>query len=136
MDLQERLASVPLTAGLEDRVRKRLAGVGRVRPYPKDTTIVSEGATATALYIVLSGSARIVRGGETVGRVGPGDFFGELALIEEHSRSATVIAEEDTECLLFPAWEFLALLAEHPEIAVPIMRALIARLHERERHET
>ena len=134
MDLEQLLASVPLTQGLEGRVRKRLAGIGRVRAYPSGTTIVEEGATATALYIVVSGKARIVRGGETIGEVVRGDFFGELALIEEHPRSATVIADEDTECLLFPAWEFTALLAEHPELAVPIMRALIARLHKREQH--
>ncbi len=135
MDLEQLLASVPLTAGLEGRVRRRLAGIGRVRSYPSETTIVEEGATGTALYIVVSGRARIVRGGETIGEVVRGDFFGELALIEEHPRSATVIADEDTECLLFPAWEFTALLAEHPELAVPIMRALIARLHKREQHE-
>lgn len=135
MDLEQLLASVPLTAGLEGRVRRRLAGIGRVRAYPSETTIVEEGQTATALYIVVSGRARIVRGGETIGEVVRGDFFGELALIEEHPRSATVIADEDTQCLLFPAWEFTALLAEHPELAVPIMRALIARLHKRERHD-
>ena len=135
MDLEQLLASVPLTAGLEDRVRRRLAGIGRVRAYPGGTTIVEEGASATALYIVVSGRARIVRNGETIGEVVRGDFFGELALIEEHPRSATVIADEDTECLLFPAWEFTALLAEHPELAVPIMRALIARLHKHEQHD-
>lgn len=136
MDLEQLLASVPLTQGLEERVRRRLAGIGRVRAYPAGTAIVEEGATATALYIVVSGRARIVRGGETIGEVVRGDFFGELALIEEHPRSATVIADEDTECLLFPAWEFTALLAEHPELAVPIMRALIARLHKREQHDS
>ena len=135
MDLEQLLASVPLTAGLEERVRRRLAGIGRVRAYPGGTTIVEEGASATALYIVVSGRARIVRGGETIGEVARGDFFGELALIEEQPRSATVVADEDTECLLFPAWEFTALLAEHPELAVPIMRALIARLHKHEQHE-
>jgi CRP-like cAMP-binding protein len=135
VDLEQLLASVPLTAGLEDRVRRRLAGIGRVRAYPGGTTIVEEGASATALYIVVSGRARIVRNGETIGEVVRGDFFGELALIEEQPRSATVIADEDTECLLFPAWEFTALLAEHPELAVPIMRALIARLHKHEQHD-
>ena len=135
MDLEQLLATVPLTAGLEERVRRRLAGIGRVRAYPGGTTIVEEGASATALYIVVSGRARIVRGGQTIGEVARGDFFGELALIEEQPRSATVVADEDTECLLFPAWEFTALLAEHPELAVPIMRALIARLHKHEEHD-
>ena len=135
MELEQQLATVPLLAGLEPRVRRRLADVGKRRTYQADETIVKEGSTGTALYIVLSGQARVEKGaGERLGELRPGDFFGELALIEEHPRSASVIAETQTECLLYPAWEFSALLDEHPEIAVPIMRALIARLHRREQH--
>ncbi|MGH2417917.1 MAG: cyclic nucleotide-binding domain-containing protein [Candidatus Limnocylindria bacterium] len=134
MELEQQLASVPLLAGLDARIRRRLAETGKRRTYDADEEIVREGSTGTALYIVLSGKGRVVRGGEALGEVGAGDFFGELALIEEHPRSASVIAANETECLLFPAWEFTALLEEHPEIAVPIMRALIARLHRREHH--
>jgi CRP/FNR family transcriptional regulator, cyclic AMP receptor protein len=125
VELEQQLASVPLLAGLDARIRRRLAETGKRRTY---------GSTGTALYIVLRGRANVVRGTETLGEVSAGDFFGELALIEEHPRSASVIAATETECLLFPAWEFTALLEEHPEIAVPIMRALIARLHRREHH--
>lgn len=134
MDLDQQLASVPLTAGLEPKVRRRLADVGKRRTYEPEQEIVRQGTTGTALYIILSGRARVERDGTTVAELGPGDFFGELALIEEHSRSATVIATEPTECLLFVAWEFTALLDEHPEIAVPIMRELITRTHRREHH--
>jgi CRP/FNR family transcriptional regulator len=115
-------------------VRRRLAETGKRRTYGPDEDIVREGSTGTALYIVLSGRARVVRGGEQLAELSSGDFFGELALIEEHPRSASVIAATETECLLFPAWEFTALLEEHPEIAVPIMRELIARTHRREHH--
>jgi len=134
VELEQQLGSVPLLAGLDQRIRRRLAETGKRRTYAADEEIVREGSTGTALYIVLSGTARVVRGGETLGEVRAGDFFGELALIEEHPRSASVIAATETECLLFPAWEFTALLEEHPDIAVPIMKALIARLHRREHH--
>jgi CRP-like cAMP-binding protein len=134
VELEQQLASVPLLAGIEDRVRRRLAEIGKRRTYAADETIVREGSTGTALYIVLKGRARVEREGEAIGQLSTGDFFGELALIEEHPRSATIVAIEETDCLLFPAWEFTALLEEHPEIAVPIMRALIARLHRREHH--
>jgi CRP/FNR family cyclic AMP-dependent transcriptional regulator len=134
VELEQQLGTVPLLAGLDPRTRRRLAETGKRRTYGPDEEIVREGSTGTALYIVLSGTARVVRGGETLGQVRAGDFFGELALIEEHPRSASVIAATETECLLFPAWEFTALLEEHPDIAVPIMKALIARLHRREHH--
>lgn len=134
MELEQQLASVPLLAGLNNRIRRRLAETGKRRTYAAGDEIVREGSSGTALYIVLSGEGRVERGGERLGSVRSGDFFGELALIEEHPRSASVIADSETECLLFPAWEFTALLDEHPEIAVPIMRALITRLHQREHH--
>lgn len=134
MELEQLLASVPLTAGLEARTRRRLAEIGKRRSYQAEEVIVREGSTGTALYIILSGTARVEREGGTIGQLSAGDFFGELALIEEHPRSATVVAATPTECLLFPAWEFTALLNEHPEVAVPIMRALIARIHRREHH--
>ena len=134
MELEQQLASVPLLAGLDGRIRRRLAETGKRRTYAQDDEIVREGSNGTALYIILSGEGRVERGGEQLGTMKAGDFFGELALIEEHPRSASVVAATETECLLFPAWEFTALLQERPEIAVPIMKALIQRLHRREHH--
>ena len=134
MELEAQLASVPLLAGLDDRVRRRLAQIGKRRTYAADEAIVKERTTGTALYVILSGRVRVERGGNQVGELGAGDFFGELALIEEEPRSASVIAVDATECLLFPAWEFRALLDEQPQIAVAIMRALIERIHRQERH--
>ena len=97
MELEQQLASVPLLAGLEPRVRRRLAEVGKRRTYSANEEIVREGSTGTALYILLSGEARVEQDGKEIGQVAAGDFFGELALIEEHPRSATVIASTDTD---------------------------------------
>jgi CRP-like cAMP-binding protein len=134
MELEAQLASVPLLAGLDERVHRRLAQIGKRRSYAAGETIVREGSSGTALYVVLSGTVRVERAGSAVAELGPNEFFGELSLIEEEPRSASVIAAEDAECILFPSWEFRALLDEHPQIAVPIMRALIERLHRQERH--
>ena len=134
MQLDAQLATVPLLAGLDDRVRRRLAEIGKRRTYAAGETIVKEGSAGTALYVVLSGTVRVERAGADVGELGANEFFGELALIEEEPRSASIIAVDQTECLLFPAWEFRARLDEHPQIALPIMRALIERLHRQERH--
>jgi CRP-like cAMP-binding protein len=138
VDLVPTLASVPLLAGLDRKTLEQLAQRAKRRTYAAGEAIVTQDAPASALYIILSGHATVERGqddpSERLGTLGPGDFFGELALIEEHPRSATVRATEPTECLLFVAWEFTALLKEHPQVAVPIMYALIARIHQREHH--
>lgn len=130
------LAATPLMSSLDRKTIRRLAQQGKVRHYEAGETIVREGAPASALYIILNGKVHFERaeGSGPVATSGAGDFFGELALIEEHPRSATVVADEPTDCILFVAWEFTALLKEFPEMAIPLMNALIARLHHRERH--
>ena len=138
MDVEQALASTKLLSSLDRKTIKRLAEQGKHRSYAAGETIIREGAPASALYIILSGKVHfeVAEGGAApVATAGPGDFFGELALIEEHPRSATVIADEPTECILFVAWEFTALLKEFPEMAVPLRNALIARLHRREHHQ-
>lgn len=136
VDLKALLASVPLFSSLEPRVIGDLARQAKRRVYAPGETIVREGDTGTALYIIARGRVHVERdsgpGTAALSRLEPGDFFGELALIEDHPRTATVIADEETECLLFVVWEFRALLKEHPEMAFPIMNALIARLHRAE----
>jgi CRP/FNR family transcriptional regulator len=136
MDVEALLATVPLFAALD---RQAIAGLAREasrRVYAPGETLVREGDTGTALYVIVRGRVRVERGSgpatAALGELGPGDFFGELALIEDHPRSASVVAVEETECLLFVVWEFRALMKEHPEMALPIMNALIARLHRAE----
>ncbi len=128
-------ASVPLLAVLKPREREAVLRSAREQHYGPGDVVVAEGDPATRLYVVVSGTARVERADTgTVGRLQAGDFFGELALIEEHGRTASVVAETDLTCLLIPAWEFKALLEEHPQMALPMMKAMIARLHRREHH--
>jgi CRP-like cAMP-binding protein len=134
VELKEQLASVPLMAGVPDKVRRRLAEIGKRRRYAPEEVVVREGESGIAFYIILSGAVRVEQGGQAIGQLSAGEFFGELALIEEHARTATIVATEETECLGWTRWEFTALLNEHPEVAVPIMHALIRRLHRREHH--
>jgi CRP/FNR family cyclic AMP-dependent transcriptional regulator len=138
VDLEEALAGVPLLAGLDKRTISEISERAKVRSYEAGEAIIHQDAPASALYIILKGRATVEREhgdpSGNLGELGQGDFFGELALIEEHPRTATVRATEPTDCALFVAWEFTALLKEHPQIAVPIMNAMIARLHRREHH--
>lgn len=134
MDLHQQLATVPLLAGVPEKARRRLADIGKVLEFAPGQSIVREGEGAIAFYIVLSGRARVEQGGSVIGEVRAGDFFGELALIEEHARTATIVAEEPTTVIGFTSWEFHALLDEHPQVAVPMMHELIRRMHRREHH--
>jgi CRP-like cAMP-binding protein len=135
LELEQTLASVPLLSSLDRRTIKRLAEQGKQRTYQPGDVIIREDAPASALYVITRGKVRVDKGvaaDEPLTYLTPGDFFVELALIEDHPRSATITAVDETECVLFVAWEFTALLKENPAIAVPIMYALIERLH---RHE-
>jgi CRP/FNR family transcriptional regulator, cyclic AMP receptor protein len=129
-------ASIPLLAVLKPKVRAEVLENAVQRTFAPGETVVREGDSALHLYIVSAGHARIERAEQGYqGRLGPGDYFGELALIEEHDRTATVVAEDELTCFLVPAWEFRALLKEHPEMAVPMLHTLIGRMHRREHHQ-
>jgi CRP/FNR family transcriptional regulator len=124
--------SAALLDALPPKARERLLKNTKRRTYAAGDAIVHEGDSALYLYIVDTGHGRIEqvdRG--VVGRFGPGDFFGELALLDQGDRTATVIAEDELTCYLIPAWEFRALLHEHPAMAIPMLHKVIARLHGR-----
>lgn len=128
-------AAIPLLAVLKPREREQVLRTAREQTYAPGEVVVREGDPATRLYLISSGTARVEVGDHgQVGTLKAGDFFGELALIEEHGRTATVIAETELTCLLISAWEFRASLEEHPEMAIPMLKAIIARLHRQEHH--
>ena len=124
---------IPLLAVLSQKDRSRIIQQAKHRTYEAGDVVVREGDPALNLFLVADGHARVERDGVgPVGRLSPGDFFGELGLIEQHGRTATVIAEDQLTCYLLPAWEFRSLLKEHPQMAIPMLEALIARIHGRE----
>lgn len=128
-------ASIPILSGLSPKARAQVLRSAKERSYARDEVVVRQGDSALHLYLIVKGSARVEREGEAwSGRLRAGDFFGELGIIEDHGRTATVVAEDDLSCLLLPAWELRALLKEHPGMALPMLYAVIARLHRRERH--
>jgi voltage-gated potassium channel len=128
-------AAIPLLAALDRRARQQVLRTAREQTYAPGEVVVAEGDPATRLFVIVDGTAAVEQAAQgTVGKMGPGDFFGELALIEEHGRTATVRAETQLTCLIIPAWEFRAALDEHPKMAVPMLMALINRLHRREHH--
>lgn len=130
----ERAATIPLLAVLDRRALAQVLRTAREQTYAPGDVVVAEGDPATRLFVIVDGTTTVEQGGQTVGKMGPGEFFGELALIEEHGRSATIRAETDLTCLVITAWEFRASLEEHPKMAIPMLNTIISRLHRREHH--
>jgi CRP-like cAMP-binding protein len=132
--IEEVFAQVPLLSRLIPRQRSRLAGKATTRSYPAGAIVVRQGDTSMALYVVLDGHVRIdheAEGGSVqVDEARRGGFFGELGLIGDQPRAATVTAVEETECALLAKWDFQNELRDDPEIAIALLPILSARLLE------
>jgi CRP-like cAMP-binding protein len=129
------LGRVPLFRSLRPNDVRRLAELATVRTYKADAVIVKQDDTAVALYCVLSGKVRVERQGSgaetvTLAEMGPGAFFGEMALFDEFPRSASVVAVAPTECALISKWDFDKELKAHPEISRALLRVLCRRVRE------
>lgn len=136
--IEETLAVVPLLARLNARQRARLAQLATTRAYEPDWVIVRQGDTSMALYVILSGSVRVERESERgpvkVHEAGARGFFGEMGLIDDQPRAATVVAQEPTECALLAKWDFQNELRSDPDIALallPVLNERIRRLNAR-----
>ena len=127
------LASASLFSELSRRDLKRLATATITRAYKNGEVIVKQGEDAVAFYLITKGRVNIVRDdggkGQTVlATLGPGEFFGEMALLDSYPRSASVVAVEDTECLVLSRWDFLAEMRSNPFIAVQMLPVLSRRI--------
>jgi CRP/FNR family transcriptional regulator, cyclic AMP receptor protein len=126
----ETLRKVPLFSELGDRELERLASHFRERTFPEGSTVTEEGATGTGFFIVADGNATVSVGGEQKATLGTGDYFGEIALVDEGTRSATITAATDLRCFGLTAWEFRPFVEEHPQVAWPLLKMLARRLRE------
>lgn len=126
------LQKVPLFQNLKSRQQERLARRFVERDYPKGKAIVSQGHGGEGFFIIISGKAEAIRekadGSKVVvNSFATGDFFGELALLDEGLRTASVVTTEDSKCLILTSWDFLAVLREDAEMAIDILQELAKR---------
>jgi CRP-like cAMP-binding protein len=129
---QAALERAPLLANLPKRHLRSIARVTGVRNYGEGTVIVKEGGSGSSFFVILDGRAKVVRGGRTVGRLAPGDFFGEVSLLDPGPRTASVVAEAPTQCLDLAGGDFRRILAGQPQLALAILRGMAQRLRARE----
>lgn len=122
------LSRVPLFADVEPRHLERLAKQFRDRSFPEGAAVTREGEAGVGFFVVVDGSATVSVGGEERATIGPGDSFGEMALLDEGPRSATIVAATDLRCLALSAWEFKPFVEENPSVAWAMLQTLAARL--------
>jgi CRP/FNR family transcriptional regulator len=127
------LRSVALFADLEQGELERFSHVAVPRSFPAGTRVFHEGDNSDACYIVRKGSFRVTREHSdgraiTLATLGPGEIFGELAMLDGDMRSASAEALTDGELLALPAGDVRSLLARHPEIALKLVAGLVRRL--------
>ncbi len=128
MAYEEELAKVDLFSRLERWALTRIGKAVVPRKYSKGDTIVTEGEQAVAFYVVVSGKVEATKDGASVATFGPGQCFGEMALLDGYPRSSSVIAVEHTECLAMTRWDFTAELNTNPSIAVAMLPVLSKRI--------
>ena len=97
---------------------------------PAERVIARQGEIGTGFFVIASGSVRVVRGGKVVAVLGPGEFFGELSILDGQPRIAQVVSAEPTVCLALASWDFEAVVAEQPSVALAILRELAGRLRD------
>jgi CRP/FNR family cyclic AMP-dependent transcriptional regulator len=129
----EELAKVPIFSDLTPRELRRLLRSTEEYSYPEGAVFVKEGARSEQLFVILEGSARVIRRGRTVARIHPGDFFGEISLLDGQPRTATVIAETPVRCLVLLRKEFEKIIKEMPTVGSRVLRSLAARFREMNR---
>ena len=134
MNLETALRTAPLFAALDDRQRSRIGDLMTIRRFDAGTTILRQGSSAVALYLLLDGEVEVTRepeeGGRPVplARLQPGDIFGEMAVLDDDTRSSSITTLAPTRCALLSRWELLQELRRHPELAIELIRVLARRI--------
>jgi CRP-like cAMP-binding protein len=127
------LAQVPLFAGLSRRHLKKLAEHADEISFRTREVIVEQGDPGTSFYVIVEGEAKVVRGSRTLARLGPGEFFGEISLLDGGPRTATVVAETPVVAVRVFKRSFDAVVAQEPGVAAAILTVVARRLRESER---
>jgi CRP-like cAMP-binding protein len=127
-DATTRLAQVPI---FSECTKRELTIIGRAAKevsHREGTVIAREGERGVGLFLILEGQCKVTIGGKTKAKLGPGDFFGEVALLDGGPRTATVTALTPVRLVGITGWVFRGLLMEHPAIALKTLEAVAGRL--------
>lgn len=124
------LASARLFAGVDPAGLDQIADRSIEVDFPDGHVIARQGEVGTGFFVIADGAANVVRDGRVIATLGPGDFFGELSVLDGRPRNAQVLAVGPTTCLALASWEFEAVITEQPKVALAVLRGLAGRLRE------
>ena len=127
----EILRSVPLFEGMTDRSVETVAGLAREASYPAGAVLTREGDPGDAFIVLTDGAADVTQGDRLLRTLGPGDFFGEISLIDGRPRTATVTATAPIEALVIDRDGFERLMDDFPTLRLDLVSALTQRLRQR-----
>src|SRR2546425_9184624 len=122
------LAHVPLFAHLSKRQLRDVLEQTSEYEYDQGDMIVKDGTLGHTLFVLIDGKAHVQKGNRTVARLSPGDFFGEIGVLDRRPRAASVVADSPVTCLGLHRDDLRKVLAEEPQIACAMLRALAGRL--------
>jgi CRP-like cAMP-binding protein len=122
------LASCRLFSGVGAEVLEHVAARATEIGFPAGHVIARQNEIGTGFFVVMEGRVRVIRDGRRLAELGPGDFFGELSVLDGQPRNAQVVAIGPCRCLALASWDLEALLTENPPLALAIIRGLAARL--------
>ena len=126
----ELLRRVPLFQGLDDKHLRSLSRSFTDRTFEPGQTITTEGAGGVGFFVIENGEAVVSVGGEERRTLSSGDYFGEVALIDEGARTATITAKTDLRCYGMTSWDFRPLVESNAQIAWKMLQVLVQRLQE------
>ncbi|MGH3028300.1 MAG: cyclic nucleotide-binding domain-containing protein [Gaiellaceae bacterium] len=123
----EVLRQVPLFSNLDEKDLDQLSRQMHERRFPEGAEVTTEGATGAGFFVIIEGNADVSIGGEHRATLGPGDHFGEVALIDDGVRSASIMAATDLLCYGLTPWEFRPFVEDHPQVAWALLETLARR---------
>jgi CRP/FNR family transcriptional regulator, cyclic AMP receptor protein len=129
---QELVQQVPLFSGLDKRQLQSLAGSMKERIFDAGDTISAEGQSGIGFFIIEDGEASVTVGGEEVRTLKSGDYFGEVALIDDGARTATITAKTELKTYGITSWEFRPLVEQNADLAWKMLKTMAKRLREAE----
>lgn len=122
------LAAVPVFASLDRKHLQTLASAAAERNYNPGDVIVAEGVKGLGFYLIADGQVTVEKAGKTVATLGTGQYFGEMALLDEQPRTANVRAAARTRCLVLSPWEFWGSVGKDPDAMRTLLRETVRRL--------